>query len=64
MILLETVKRQTTFDNEEEDIKVEELSDYSIIQGVFSTGPSLKGGPVQNQVKVPRLVLPWSSPKS
>ena len=37
MILLETVKRQTTFDNEEEDIKVEELSDYSIIQGVFST---------------------------
>ena len=34
------------------------------IQGVFFTGPPLKGGPVQNHVKVPRLVLPWSSPKS
>ena len=29
-----------------------------MIQGVFLTGPPLKGGPVQNQVKVPRLVLP------
>ena len=30
----------------------------------FLTGPPLKGGPVQNHVKVLRLGLPWSSSKS
>ena len=30
----------------------------------FFTGLPLKGEPVQNHITVPRLALPWSSPKS